>query len=276
MVEEYSDPQKRDSSGDKSHLPLFDALPEHTDANQVADASQEEQEEKESLTHMSKLYDAFFKNKAAAWTAIFTCVLAVFSWLLLEANIDANKTSTATQRAFVTYVTMYLEPVINGGVIPTGPHPSVTNYRLHLPMINSGTTPTKYSTYEMAVAVQDFAPSEGTDFDALQQAQRYPFVFGPKQTYDGLGDAISVSDIEALRDNKKHAFFWGWIVYRDIFERTPIHLSEFCFNVTNPRWSKPNHTDPTAQMLVTTLPCQTHNCYDEDCKDYSKRIEGFK
>jgi hypothetical protein len=145
-----------------------------------------------------------------------------------------------------------------------------------MPMVNSGTTPTKYSTYEMAAAVRDISPNDGTDFDSLPQTERYPFVFGPRQIYDGLGAEISLSDVQSIRDKEKHVFFWGWVVYRDIFDGSPIHLSEFCFNETNPRWTKPNHSDVTGNLAMTTLPCQTHNCYDTDCKDYESRIQGFK
>lgn len=230
-----------------------------------------EQETDDSIHIGTKLWNIAFKNRAAAWTAGFTAVLCIFSWLLFQANNDANKTAIVTQRAFVTFTQIYFEPV------PATTSPDhVFSYRAHMPMINNGTTATKYSTYEMAVAVQDSVPEEGTDFDALQQSEKYLSVFGPKQAYDGLGTPVSVADFEAVAQNKKHMFFWGWIVYRDVFEGTPVRLSEFCFNVTNPIWQKPDHIDQTNPMKATILPCKTHNCYDENCSDYNKRIEGFK
>ena len=156
----------------------------------------------------NNVYKIFFDGKAAAWTAIFTFALVVFSGLLWKVSDDSNKTSTATQRAFLTFTSTYLEPVINNGIVPTPPHPTVSGYRFHLPMVNSGTTPTKYSTYEMATAVQDANPTDGTDFDSLQQTERYPFVFGPHQLYDGMGPEVSLHDMESIR-NGKHVFFWG-------------------------------------------------------------------
>jgi len=230
-----------------------------------------EQETGGDINLASKIWSIVFKGKAAAWTACFTAILAIFSWLLFQANNDANKTAIATQRAFVTFTQIYFEPVPRA----TSPD-NVFSYRAHMPMINNGTTATKYSTYEMAVAVEDSIPQEGTDFDVLQQSEKYPFVFGPKQLYDGLGTPVSVADFEAVAQEKKHMFFWGWVVYRDVFEGTPVRLSEFCFNITNPRWQRPNHNDETNPMKATTLPCKTHNCYDENCSDYNKRIEGFK
>jgi len=144
-------------------------------------------------------------------------------------------------------------------------------------MSNSGTTATEYSTYEMSVALQDTVPDKDTNFDALPQSERYEFVFGPKHGYDGLGASVYLSDIESVAQEKKHMFFWGWVVYRDVFSGTPIRLSEFCLNMTNPQWQKPDHTAQPGYISMTNLPChETHNCYDDNCSDYSKRIEGFK
>ncbi len=230
-----------------------------------------DQERNDDQSILSSIWNTVFRNKAAAWTAIFTAVLAVFSYLLFQANADANKPAIATQRAFVTFNQTYFQP------FPTDPKQKVTGYRLHMGMANTGTTATQYSTYEMSVAIQDTVPDKDTDFDTLQQSERYEFVFGPKFGYDGLGTYVSLSDIESVAKEKKHMFFWGWVVYRDVFGGTPIRLSEFCLNMTDPQWQNPDHSARPGIISMTNLPChQTHNCYDENCSDYSKRIEGFK
>jgi hypothetical protein len=144
-----------------------------------------------------------------------------------------------------------------------------------MPMNNGGTTATKWSEFEESVTVQDTPPDASTNFDALQQSQRFNYVFGPKQAYDPQGPTINLPDVEEL-DKGKHAFVWGWVVYRDIFPDTELHLSEYCLVFTNPKWSGPRHGNTNTEMRITNLPCQTHYCYDHECSDYSKRIQGFK
>jgi hypothetical protein len=248
-------------------------MPDETDRRDEARNGQDEEEEsKEVNLHMlERIWNLMFQEKAAAWTAIFTAVLAVFSYLLFQANSDANKAAIATQRAFITFAQTYFEPV------PSNPKQKVAGYRLHMVMSNGGTTATEYSTYEMSIAIQDTVPDPQTNFDALPQSERFEFVFGPRQVYDGLGTYVSLSDLEDVAQEKKHMFFWGWVVYRDVFSATPIRLSEFCLNMTNPQWQNPDHSGRPGLITMSNLPCrQTHNCYDENCQDYSKRIEGFR
>ena len=251
---------------------------------------------------LKKFYDTVFRGKAAMWTACFTGVLGVFSYLLWQANDISNQTAIATQRAFITFNGLYLEKIGTGGVPipmslqiviagapaptssapvvrqaqpPSAPPVLLTEYRVHVPMKNSGTTATKFSTYELAVASLDAAPQEGTNFDALPQSERNQWVFGPQSSYDGLGAPLSIDNLEAVQQGTRHTFVWGWVVYRDTFAKTPLRLSEFCLTITNPRWTKA-HNDATGDTAITTLPCATHNCYDENCADYGKRVEGFR
>jgi hypothetical protein len=252
-------------------MPAFQPMPTTNEGG--AEASDGEQEASGYKNMMSQLYEKVFKNKAAAWTALFTLVLAVFSYLLLQANNDATQNSIATQRAFITYAGSFFEKV---AADPTNPKSSVSGYRIHVPMGNGGTTATRYSAYEMAIGAGDSDPSEETDFDALPQSERNIFIFGPRQLYDGQGAFIQMADLEAVAQNRKHMFVWGWVVYRDVFNATPVRLSELCLTITNPIWTNSDHTKLTTEMRATTLPCKTHYCYDNDCRDYSKRIEGFK
>lgn len=256
-------------------LAKLHAEPEQGDHQETRDASENEQEEFTDMGKLASIYNKLFDGKAAAWTAIFTCVLAVFSWLLLEANNQANNTSIATQRAFITFSGPYLEKVVENNI--------VTGYRIHMPISNGGSTATKRSEYELAIAQEDYLPDEGTNFDALPQSQRRQYVFGPRQAYDPEGTFISLSDFEALSQSGKHTFIWGWVEYRDIFSDTPVHLSEYCLILTNPQFFSLNspkppssHSDPTTEAKMTNMPCETHYCYDKECTDYSKRTGDLK
>jgi hypothetical protein len=259
-----------DREGDEGHheqlrFSVFETKPEGADKTTTANPRESKKENRESM--LTTIYNTFFRNRAAAWTAGFTFVLAIFSYLLWQANDQANKTSIATQRAFISFSGPGLEPLVDNNV--------VVGYRVHMPMNNGGTTGTKNSEFEESSAIQDSVPEEGTNFDGLPQAERFHYVFGPKQAYDPQGAVMTLSDTESL-DRGKHVFVWGWIVYRDTFDGTDVHLSEYCLLFSNPRWAKLPHTDPTSGISMTNLPCQTHYCYDHQCADYTKRTEGFK
>ena len=72
---------------------------------------------------------------------------------------------------------------------------------------------------------------------------------------------------------KSHLFIWGWVTYKDIFVGTPTHLSEFCVELASMKATKPDVSDPTADLTWLTATCKTHNCYDQDCSDYKERIK---
>jgi hypothetical protein len=101
-------------------------------------------------------------------------------------------------------------------------------------------------------------------------------VFGPKQAYEGIPVFVSLADLNSAEQLKRRIYIWGWVVYRDIFPGTPAHLSEVCLEVLNPQWTKPSHADPTGDLKINSLPCETHYCYDVDCTDYTKRTKDAK
>lgn len=213
---------------------------------------------------MKWLWNTFFANRAPAWTAFSTVVLMVFSGLLWKVSDRANETSIVTQRAFLT----------NSGILPVK---VINNQRLagvnfFVVVGNSGTTPAKDAIEQSTVSIGQPIPQRGLDFDSLPQSERLVYVLGPKATMQMTPMFVSVSDLEAAEQGKKHIFFWGWTTYHDIFNGTPTRLSEFCVQITSVAWSKPDHSSPLTDVNFGSPPCQTHNCYDEDCEDYSRRV----
>jgi hypothetical protein len=59
--------------------------------------------------------------------------------------------------------------------------------------------------------------------------------------------------------------FWGWVTYRDVFSRTPLHLTEFCEAMIGAVMLPDN---PASPLGFFWLPCDHHNCADEHCDDY--------
>jgi hypothetical protein len=211
---------------------------------------------------MKGIYDVLFKEKSAVWTALFTGALVLFSWLLYRSSDQAGQNSIAVDRAFLTTGGI-------GTIAKNVQNNLVVGYSFPVNWGNSGTTPTRSGAYEVNVTALDSAPNDQTAFDSLPQSEKTPFVFGPKQIIVSAA-YMSLSDLEDASQGRKHAFLWGWAVYRDVFPKTPVRVSEFCMEIENVTWSASNHADPHTELSVGNTPCRVHNCYDEDCKDYDR------
>lgn len=212
---------------------------------------------------MRWIWNSFFANKAPAWSAAATIVMMIFSGLLWQANRRSNDADVMSQRAFINFVGPGMSPDIrNKTFVGTNVTWSISN---------SGTTPANNLTFEWNLSLGSISPDKNTDFDSLPQTERNRIVLGPKAVYQFKPVYISQQDWEDVTAGRKHIFFWGWVTYYDIFKKTPERLSEFCTDVTSAVWATADHTGPTALVNLVTPPCPTHNCYDENCTDYSTR-----
>jgi hypothetical protein len=88
---------------------------------------------------------------------------------------------------------------------------------------------------------------KGFDFADLGTVEKNAAVIGPKATvFQTVG--VTIDNIKDVREGKSHLYFWGWLVYQDIFPGTPHRLTEFCAEVTNLVSTKPDVTDPSAEF----------------------------
>src|SRR5579862_939993 len=85
---------------------------------------------------MQKIYARYIKQKEALWTAIFTGLLTACTILLVQIGCQANRTTAASQRAFVNFQTV--QPV-DRVLSPTNGR--ITHVRFAVAWNNSGTTP---------------------------------------------------------------------------------------------------------------------------------------
>jgi hypothetical protein len=200
----------------------------------------------------------------------FTGGLVMFTYLLWYVSDQTNQISIQTQRAFITFSNA--SPVEKSIDDKTK---LLTDYVFHIAVINNGTTPTKRAVYQMNEGATDQRPDASVNFDTLPQSEKIPTVFGPKALID-VRIIIPLSDLEAVQAGRKHVFVWGWSVYRDIFSNTPIRLSEYCEEVTNPKWTGTDHSAPKTDLNINYAPCPTYNCYDDNCEDYSTRISELR
>ena len=90
-----------------------------------------------------------------------------------------------------------------------------------------------------------------------------PFALGPKEQ-DATGPrlTIPVSVLQGVEDKTTHLYFWGWLIYQDVFPNTPVHISMFCMELTDVRGSL---VAGTTYQFNWSL-CSHHNCADDECK----------
>lgn len=216
-------------------LPGVETMPDDTDWEQTTEARENGKENVNSM--LKSIYNRLFDGKAGAWTAAFTCVLAVFSYLLWQVSRDANNTSTATQAASVSS--------FGPGIVkvPNADGKTLKGYNIFFNWANSGTTPTKSTVMQANVSMGSSSPSKGFDFSTLQQSSSVTAVLGPKAGIQVPPNFVSIEDVQ---QGKKHMFFWGWVVYHDIFSDTP-RLSEYCSTSKVP--VGPNRITPTRLVI---------------------------
>jgi hypothetical protein len=214
---------------------------------------------------MNWFWNTFFARRAAAWTALSTVVMTVFSCLLWRVSDKANETTVVAQRAFLTISSVYPQKIIQ--------NQKVVGVNFFAAINNSGETPAKDGAEQFNYSVGQSLPQKGTDFEGLPHNEKLVFVLGPKAGMQLAPISISMEDLEAAEQGKKHIFFWGWTTYHDIFSGTPIRLSEFCVQLTSVSFTNPDHSLVTTDVNFVNPPCPIHNCYDEDCEDYPKRVQ---
>jgi hypothetical protein len=221
-------------------------------------------------------------GSAAFWTAAFTALLCLFTYLLYDVSKESTNASKEQARAVVSFGGFAIGPVMNG------PDGSWQGQQFQLNWFNNGVLPAKTASFQ-----QNAKPF----FDDLPKTYDFPIdsdkiqgIVPPK------GQFTSTITIPrgALEDNwhgKARIFVWGTVVYKDGFVDDPIRVSEFCteiYQVTvgytvapqptkeNPHPKPPVMGDPnTAIAALSWRACNrgAHSCYDKDCTDYSEQIK---
>ncbi len=248
----------------QARLPIFGSEPERTKG---PDVTNEREEKKENPSHMlTNVYNFLFKDRAAAWTAIFTFVLAIFSYLLWQVSNDANQLAVATQAASVS--SMGPSIVKTAGVDGK----ALKGYNIIFSWVNSGNTPTRTAEMQSNVYIGTASPGKGLDFSQLPQDRIVTAVIAPKFAIQTAPVFVTLQDVEDVQQGKKHMFFWGWAVYHDSFSPAP-RLSEYCFDVEGATWTKSDHADFTGETQFINTPCSAHFCFNDECEDYKARTK---
>lgn len=233
---------------------------------------------------MFKKIFGFFERHHGLWTAVFTGILTIFTYMLYQVTNATNETSRATQRAFLTFANLGIGAEIHD---PSG---QWTGQEIAINWSNSGTTPAKAVVLQHNGKPQFEDLPKSYDFPLLPQ--KTETAIGPKGLF-GVNVLVPRSTLEDAWHNKSRLFVWGNALYKDIFPGDQERLSEFCVEIThltvgykNPPTPKKGETIPSPVMgnpnaSIVTFQWQTcslgaHNCYDEDCKDYTDRVKDMR
>jgi hypothetical protein len=220
---------------------------------------------KHSLKLYNRVREIFRKEPSAAWTAIFTAFLVVFTGELVSVTNKVDETTRQTQRAFITQ-----SNVVGGGkIIKAG---KWTDVILLVNWENSGNTPIRHGVVHADPHTLASDPPEGFDFFDSSNISR-KIDIGPRTTAQTTV-VVPVSYFDQAREGKALIFIWGWLSYRDIFfPQSPQHVHGFCVKLMNVTASKPDLTDPTSDVSWVTASCEEHNCDDDDCTDYKTHLK---
>jgi hypothetical protein len=93
-----------------------------------------------------------------------------------------------------------------------------------------------------------------------------PATIPPKGEIESEHFDIFGSDLIDVRDERKYFYIWGVARYRDVFPKTPEHVTKFCVVASglagDPKKTWDSKTNPV-DILFRTY--HRHNCADEDC-----------
>lgn len=245
---------------------------------------------------LQRVLKALFAGKSAMWTAIFTGVLTLFTVKMYQVSNATSQIARNSERAFVSFDGFTLGPRIMG-------QDRVWNaYEININWNNGATTPARDVVFQSnGISWPGTLP---TGYDFPLSKDKPIGVVGPKGSYSQIV-AIARQSLTDSWSGKGHLYVWGDVVYRDIFPEDGDRLTEFCQEINHITVGPPQadlspnqtmtKTQATTQPGVTLLaqpvpidnpnstiiafhwsPCAEHNCYDEDCRDYSGRVEAMR
>jgi hypothetical protein len=218
----------------------------------------------------------FAPGAAAAWTALFTGILAVFTVvlvyytaLLYNVSRDANDSTQRIERA-----TVFMGGL--GGVRKLLSDDNTRWDRVRVGFFFRNGGPTAPRNLRAKLSYQVFDGEMPSDFAFSDNTTTPPrtLFLGP-DTQQATFIDLPLSAIEDVVERKKQLFVWGWATYNDVFNGTPPRLMEFCSELIDLQYTHPvpeTPLDNKNRLQISLETCPRHNCYDADCADYETRV----
>jgi hypothetical protein len=180
---------------------------------------------------------AFFTAALAVFSAGLLVVAALQIWLLLRAEdvsrIAANAAKDSAQIAREALVTSQ-RAFIRAAGFPWLWRPDTDRtgkyfFDIQPTLENAGNTPTVDASINVNSSLREKPLPD--DFDFPYVGEPGEAVIGSKQSV-GVNNAIILDDdLLAVQQGKKFFYIWGTATYRDVFEGTPVHTTQFCTQI---------------------------------------------
>jgi hypothetical protein len=210
------------------------------------------------------------EDKSAFWTMVFTALLTAFTFLLFRVSDSTDKAIRVTQRAFVNYQGVRTDPANQDAISM-----KIVEYGFNVNWENSGTTPTRNATMHVNHYFAKEAIPKGWNYpdlypDSIEQTPAH-VVLGPKGHIATTPTNVPTVQMQTVSNKMGHYYFYGWLMYNDVFGKKPVHITEFCTEIV----VLPGQDMSNAAVVPAIIQsdCPEHNCYDTECTDYAERTK---
>jgi hypothetical protein len=106
---------------------------------------------------------------------------------------------------------------------------------------------------------QVFPDSIRDDFDFPDAPLSQHGICGPHAIMTTATIEVPATDIESVVGTTRRWYAWGWVEYDDVFDGTPRHRTEFCFEISVTR------RPVTNELFMAFLVDRRFNAADQDC-----------
>jgi hypothetical protein len=196
------------------------------------------------------------------WAAIFTALLAYFSYLLYQVSRTADETQRAIQRAFV-----YPAPVTVVRIFNPTSH-RIDSMQFIFGWRNSGVTPTKHMSSHVSWQ-QGPLPRTFNYPDIWNNGEPHVATLTficPKGETSMAPVPVPLSIIQQLQ-YQTYIYFWGWAKYQDVFPRSANHITKFCYELIG-FLGNPFSAGPSESVYPRFNNCTANNCADDECENH--------
>jgi hypothetical protein len=220
-------------------------------------------------------------KKIAEWSiagaTVGLLIVNIFLWSATKKAADAadksagaaGKAANAAEESLTTVQRAYISlGDIGGSRNGVSSDPKTISLMIKFPWENAGYTPTREMKTHVSRNFYKNGLPKDWNFPDLWNGplpHNYTTVVASPRGKVIYTIGMNAEDIEKVRSHQSRLFFWGWAHYRDVFDKTSPHVTEFCVELIgflgNP--FSPNVNEPVSPIFSF---CDSHNCQDQECK----------
>ncbi len=205
---------------------------------------------------------------AIAGFALFLIITAVLQAMWLRRAVEVaedsgrimHATMIATQRAYVAFREFRVNVTRLSAI------EDIQNCTVQPVWENGGTTPTRNGTSHVSwkyfagsiPADLDFADYDEAGNRVVVQDDYQPLVIGPRGLAQSPVIVIEGPTVRNVREGQGRILIWGWAEYDDVFDGSPRHRTEFCYQMTV--------TGSLSQSHIGFSQYKRFNGVDEECE----------